>query len=42
MADHTPPVDLDELLSVARRAAEAGARVALQWRAKAGQLRVEE
>jgi myo-inositol-1(or 4)-monophosphatase len=36
------PVDLDDVLAVARRAAQAGARVAMEWRQRAGQLRIEE
>ena len=35
-------VDPEDLLAVARRAAEAGARIALRWRDRAEQLRVEE
>ncbi|WP_250037134.1 inositol monophosphatase family protein [Paractinoplanes maris] len=34
--------DLEELLGVARRAALAGAQVALDWRSRASRLRVEE
>jgi myo-inositol-1(or 4)-monophosphatase len=34
--------DADDLLAVARLAAQAGARVALDWRSRADQLRVEE
>lgn len=41
-AGPVPPGDLDELLAVARTAARAGARVALDWRARADRLRVEE
>ena len=36
------PGDLDALLSVARLAAQAGARVAMRWRERADGLRVEE
>ncbi len=35
-------LDLDELLSIARRAAQAGARVALDWGLRASSLRIEE
>jgi myo-inositol-1(or 4)-monophosphatase len=37
-----PPIDLDELLTVARLATRAGARVALDWRSRADLLRIEE
>jgi myo-inositol-1(or 4)-monophosphatase len=37
-----PPIDLDELLTVARLATRAGARVALEWRSRAHLLRIEE
>jgi myo-inositol-1(or 4)-monophosphatase len=40
--EEPPAVLLDEVLSVARLAVQAGAEVAQQWRRRAGQLRIEE
>jgi myo-inositol-1(or 4)-monophosphatase len=41
-ADLTADGSLDELLAVARRAARAGAEVAMAWREQADRLRIEE
>jgi myo-inositol-1(or 4)-monophosphatase len=40
--EHVVPSALDELLTTARVAAQAGARAAMYWRDRADQLRVEE